>query len=101
MIQRNRRPMTRSDRKAKREWKRGTRQAKILLRRARRTLDWLDVTDIQDDCIVVGSGRRPIKVKGIKLVPHNIFIDDPADQSSMMEVTPNELREMDSGNEQR
>ncbi|MCH3962435.1 MAG: hypothetical protein LKE48_09935 [Solobacterium sp.] len=85
MIQRNRRPMTRSDRKAKREWKRGTRQAKILLRRARRTLDWLDVTDIQDDCIVVGSGRRPIKVKGIKLVPHNIFIDDPADQSSMVE----------------
>ena len=79
------RRMTRSERKDRRELKRAQKYAKMLFRRSKRTLDWIDVTDIQDDCIVLGKSHKPIKIKGIKLTPRNIFIDDPADQNNMVE----------------
>jgi hypothetical protein len=79
------RPMTRNEKRDRRELKRAQRRAKMLFKKAKRTLDWLDVTDIEDDSVVIGKGHKPMRVKGIKISPHNIFIDDPSDQNNMIE----------------
>ena len=44
------------------------------------TLKWLEVQDVTEKYIVINNGKTNMLVSGIKLCPHNIFIDDENQQ---------------------
>lgn len=51
-------------------------------------LDWSDLKGIYENYMVVGEGKEPYIVMGIKIIPHNIFLDDENTQKGYV----NELR---------
>ena len=51
-------------------------------------LDWSDLKAVHDNHMIVGKDKDPYIVMGIKLTPHNIFLDDETEQRRII----NELR---------
>lgn len=49
------------------------------------TLDWMDVHEILDDMIILKRDKRMLYVKGIKVTPHQIFLDDPKTQAIIVD----------------
>ena len=77
--------MSRIERKEYRRLKQAKKDAKYIRKKVSQTLDWMDIYDVGQDCILIGKGRKKKVIKGIKLSPHNIFIDDPGDQRRLVE----------------
>ena len=48
------------------------------------TLNYLDLQDVQPDKMIVGKGSHPYYVKGIRLNPHNIFVDTEQEQAMLI-----------------
>lgn len=61
------------------------RQAKKLKKKVASTLDWMDIEDIADDSIVLKAGKKLEYIKGIKVMPHQIFLDTEAEQARIVE----------------
>ena len=49
------------------------------------TLNWSHIYDITDNSIQLRKGKKQATVMGVKLSPHDIFIDDPEDQARIIE----------------
>lgn len=79
------RRMTRNERREARQIKKAKRDAKYVKWKMHFSMNWIDITDVTRDSICLGNGRKHMMVKGFKLRPHNIFIDDEADQRYMIE----------------
>lgn len=45
------------------------------------TLQWMDIEAVEDYHILLKKNKNEMIVKGIKLKPHNIFIDEPNEQA--------------------
>lgn len=67
--------------KEQRKKKKEIRNAKRLKKKVFTTLDWLDVLDIADDQILLKDGTM---VRGIKIKPRNIFIDNYSVQRNII-----------------
>ena len=52
------------------------------------TLEWCDIEEIRQKCIILKRGKKRVYVKGVKLTPHNIFISTPQKQGMII----NDLR---------
>lgn len=44
------------------------------------TLKWIDVQDVSEKYVMISNGKSSMLISGIKLCPHNIFIDDEIQQ---------------------
>ncbi|WP_159639443.1 hypothetical protein [Erysipelothrix anatis] len=64
--------------------KRVIKDAKKLKKNVASTLSWMHIEEIQEHQIVLKSGNKKRYVRGIKIHPINIFIEDPYEQ--MMRV---------------
>lgn len=60
------------------------------------TLNWMDLKDVQPDQMVIGDEKHPIYVKGIRINPHNIFVDTEQDQALMLQGIRMALNRMDT-----
>lgn len=48
-------------------------------------LDWSDLSGVYDNYMTIGKDKDPYIVMGVKLTPHNIFLDDDAGQADIIE----------------
>lgn len=48
------------------------------------TLDWCNIEEVEENGIVISKGKIRYYVKGIKLYPHNIFMDEPEQQARLV-----------------
>ncbi len=46
------------------------------------TLEWLDLSDIYEDHMILNKGKVERIVKGYKIHPHNIFLDSSSEQAN-------------------
>lgn len=74
------RKMSKIELKKKQKLDKAKASARKLQKRVATTLRWMDIKRIDADKMVVGNGKTMYYVRGIKLTPHNIFIDDEATQ---------------------
>ena len=49
------------------------------------TLNWMDVKKVDHDCIIIERNKKKIYIKGIKIKPHNLFLDEQAIQMQWLE----------------
>lgn len=85
--------LTRSQRKeVKRQLKKARNAKKEVAKLSEKTsntiLDWSDLTGVYDNYMTVGKHGDPYIVMGIKVTPHNIFLDDEMTQGHII----NQLR---------
>lgn len=59
-----------------------------LAKKVETTLNWLDLEQIVEDAMILKKEKKTIVVKGIKIIPKNILIEDDSKQARMI----NELR---------
>lgn len=79
------RRMTNLEKKEARKLKKAKKEAKSIKKKLNTTLSWMDVLDVGQDYILIGKDKKRSIIKGIKLSPHNIFIDDVTDQQRNVE----------------
>lgn len=77
------RTMTRLERAEYKKLKSAQNAAKEIKKKVATSLRWMDLQEVKDDCMIVGKDKQYI-VKGIKLEPHNIFIDDEGRQQAIL-----------------
>ena len=56
--------------------KRMNKQVKANRKKIETTLKWMDVDSVEDDCIILRRGKASKIIKGVKIQPRNIFIED-------------------------
>ena len=49
------------------------------------TLDWMHIHDITNNSVILKHGKYRATVMGVKLSPHDIFIDDAEEQERIIE----------------
>lgn len=49
------------------------------------TLNWMDVKKVDHDCIIIERNKKKYYIKGIKIKPHNLFLDEQAIQMQWLE----------------
>ena len=72
------RKMTRLEKKKAKDIKVQNKSAKKIRKQLASTLNWMDIKQITDDCIYLERGKEKMMVKGIKLKPHDLLLDDDA-----------------------
>ena len=85
LFKRKRRRMTSYERNEAEKIKKAKRDARKLSKKVASTLDWSHIYDITDNSIQLKKGKKQATVMGVKLSPHDIFIDDPEDQVRIIE----------------
>lgn len=77
------RKLSNLEKKEKRKLEKTIRASKELKKKASTTLRWMDIKAVKDDCVIVrGKGTDDLIVKGIKITPHNILIDEESNQQN-------------------
>ena len=79
----NGRAMTRLERAEYKKLKSSQKAAQAIKRKVATSLRWMDLQEVKDDCMIVGKDKKYI-VRGIKLDPHDIFIDDEGRQQAIL-----------------
>ena len=82
-----------ASKKTKKELRSRNRRKKETLKLKKKyltTLDWCDIREVKDDQIIIRGSRSKTDyhVRGIKVTPHNIFLDD----ETLIQVEINKLR---------
>ncbi|MCH1942424.1 hypothetical protein [Holdemania massiliensis] len=88
-------PMTKLEKKQAAKLKQKQKTAKTLKKKVATTLDWCDIDAVLDDQIQIKRGSKTMNIKGIKISPHNIFLDEPIQQSRLIErlrIAHNKIR---------
>lgn len=67
------------------EYQKKLKKAKSIKRKVQSTLTWMDIDDIVDDMIILKKGNQFNYVKGIKVSPHQIFLDTNQQQAFEVE----------------
>lgn len=73
--------MSKIEKKEFNKIKTAKKDAKAIKKKISTTLGWIDIDEIADDYIKLEKNKKVEYIKGIKLYPHNIFIDNPEEQS--------------------
>lgn len=68
--------------------KKQKRKASWLKKRVESTLDWIDVYDVRLNGLILKKGKQEQVIKGIKISPHDIFLDTLENQAARV----NQLR---------
>ncbi len=63
------------------ELKKAQRKAKWKRKKVMSTLDWVDIASVRLNGIILKKGKKEVIIKGIKVSPHDIFLDSPQDQA--------------------
>jgi hypothetical protein len=79
----NGRAMTRLERAEYKKLKSSQKAAQAIKKKVATSLRWMDLQEVKDDCMIVGKDKKYI-VRGIKLDPHDIFIDDEGRQQAIL-----------------
>ena len=85
LFKRKHRRMTSYERNEAAKIKKAKRDAKKVSKKVASTLNWSHIYDITDNSIQLRKGKKQATVMGVKLSPHDIFIDDPDDQARIIE----------------
>lgn len=93
----NARKMTRIEKDNEKKINSNKKAALKLRKELATTLNWMDIQSVNDDCIIIGKDKgKKLIVKGIKLTPHNIFLDEPVEQAQWIEGIRFALNNIDS-----
>ena len=79
------RQMSKIEKKEKKKLDKAKKEARAIRRKVKTTIDWMDILDVGADYILIGRDKRKMMIKGIKLSPHNIFIDSVNEQRRNIE----------------
>jgi energy-coupling factor transporter ATP-binding protein EcfA2 len=85
MFFRKKNRMTKLEKKEAAKLKKAKKDAIHVRKKVATTLDWMEVEDVCDDCILLKAEKRIAKVKGIKVDPHNIFLDEEDEQGRIID----------------
>ena len=85
LFKRKHRRMTSYERNEAAKIKKAKRDAKKVSKKVASTLNWSHIYDITDNSIQLRKGKKQATVMGVKLSPHDIFIDDLDDQARIIE----------------
>lgn len=81
----NRKPkMSRIEKKRANQLKSAKKSAKKIKKKLATTLAWMDVSSVEDDRITIKRDKKTLFIKGVKLSPHDIFIDDIPTQAQLI-----------------
>lgn len=64
--------------------KKKIKKAKQIKKEVGTTLSWLDISSIEEDAIVLKKEKRVEVVKGIKIIPRNILIENEKSQENLI-----------------
>lgn len=84
------RKMTRVEKKEFNDILKQKKAAKKIRKTVATTLRWMDIKSVKDEEIVLERNNKTAYIQGIKLTPHNIFLDEPEIQQMMI----NQLRQV-------
>ena len=97
MIRKNAR-MSKIEKRRAKELNRAKKSAKTIKRKLATTLSWMDVADVLDGKIILKRDKKKMIIKGVKLSPHDIFIEDIPEQIRLIDrlrmglnAAPNEM----------
>lgn len=77
--------MTKLERKEKHRIDTARKNAAAMHKKMSTTLRWMDIQEVDEDHIVIDRNGKHATIKGIKLTPNNIFIDQTAEQRQFVE----------------
>ena len=77
--------MTRLDKKKLAAINQNKRSAKRIRNKLATTLNWMDVKKVTEDTLILEKNKEVVYVQGIKLTPHNIFIDEMIEQEQWID----------------
>ena len=89
----NERKMSRLEKKEYHKLLKTKKATKQLQKKVATTLKWMDLQSVEDDCIIIGKEKKYF-IKGIKLTPHNIFIDEMSEQRARVDAIRLVLNQM-------
>ena len=89
----NERKMSRLEKKEYHKLLKTKKATKQLQKKVATTLKWMDLQSVEDDCIIIGKEKK-YYIKGIKLTPHNIFIDEMSEQRARVDAIRLVLNQM-------
>lgn len=72
--------MSNIEKKEFKKLKQAKKDSKTMKNQVATTLQWLDIEEVSDYHVHLKKGKKESYVKGIKLTPHNIFLDEPNEQ---------------------
>ena len=78
------RKMTKLEKKQYADLKKRQKDAQHTQLKVASTLNWCDIDEITDSYVTLLKGKSLLYVQGIKLSPHNIFMDDPQTQARLI-----------------
>lgn len=81
----NTRKMTRIEKKKQRELIKKTKSAKKIRNKLNTTLNWMDVQKVTEDAIFIAKDKQKFIIKGVKIHPHNIFLDDGVEKQQWVD----------------
>ena len=82
---RKKRRMTTYEKREEARLKRRQKEARKIRKKVASTLVWSHIFDITENAILLQNGKKTATVMGVKLSPHDIFIDDPEEQIRIIE----------------
>ena len=85
LFHRNQRRMTSYERREAAKINKAKKDALKVRKKIATTLDWVEILNVTDNAILLKKGKRTATVMGVKLSPHDIFIDDQEDQIRIIE----------------
>ena len=88
--------MTRLDKKKLALINKNKKAAKRIRKTLATTLNWMDVKKVTENTLILERNKEVMYVQGIKLTPHNIFIDEIVEQEQWIENIRFCLNQMDS-----
>lgn len=74
------RKMTRNEIAEKKKIEKNKKVATKIRKELNSTLNWMDIRSVESDRIILQRNKKKVIIKGIKLKPHNVFLDDEAEQ---------------------
>jgi DNA helicase HerA-like ATPase len=77
--------MTHIEKCEKRELDAAKKNAARMRKKVSTTLRWMDIKQVTEDSVIVARNGSKAVIKGIKLTPNNIFIDQTAEQRQFVE----------------
>ena len=81
---RKQRKMTAGERNLAKTVRKEKRNAEKLKKKVATTLDWMHIHDITNNSVILKHGKYRATVMGVKLSPHDIFIDDAEEQERII-----------------
>ena len=85
LFHRDQRRMTSYERREAAKINKAKKDALKVRKKIATTLDWVEILNVTDNAILLKKGKRTATVMGVKLSPHDIFIDDQEDQIRIIE----------------